>query len=158
VLRVEDRVDVKDVFKQMMRDEVAPELRRLGFTGSGVNYTLPHPELYLLLHFQAEDADEPGSLMVTINISMMNKVEYEEGRQSFFPRRPTAASLFPLGRQFRIGALMGHVDKWWEISADQPTETTSSQLVNAVEEFALPELQRGSMLGPSLNRQEYDNS
>ena len=38
----------------MMRDEIAPPLRQLGFEGSGGYFSLPHPTLYRLMHFQID--------------------------------------------------------------------------------------------------------
>jgi hypothetical protein len=149
---------VRDVFKRMMRDEVAPALRELGFKGSGVNFTLPSPELHLMIHFQVNDGIPPETLDFTVNISIINKSEYQQKWQPWLPRNPTAATILPTGRRFRIGALVGHVDKWWHIEAAAPAVDQAFDVVRTIGAYVVPELKRGSMRGPSLNREQYDDS
>jgi hypothetical protein len=52
--------DVQATYRAMLRDDIAPALRALGLKGSGSRYSLPDPESWALLGFQASTVVSSG--------------------------------------------------------------------------------------------------
>jgi hypothetical protein len=139
----------QDLFRGMMRDDVAPRLRALGWKGSGQGYELPDPRTWALLGFQLSRYNTAAALRFTINISVLGKdawAAYRTGHPAMPPRpRPSAN----YGTRFswkRIGDLLpSDYDIWWELKAqDRPgdVERVADQVYGTVAEYAMPEIRR----------------
>jgi hypothetical protein len=132
---------VQDEFSRMLRDEIAPALRRLGFKGSGRNYTLPDPDFYLLLGFQGGRYNTADEVTFTVNLAVINKQEWEDGWECWWSKVPTATANHPVGQYMRLGHLMPQKqDYWWEMTAGTSTPELVEEVVNAIHRYGIPEM------------------
>ena len=130
----------------MMRDGIAPHLRRLGFKGSGQAYALPSDTCWALLGFQKWRYSDSKDLKFTVNLSVVSKAAWERARSehSWLPARPAPNAQYaadtPMWNQ-RIGRLLpGDEDRWWEMSAASSAVRLVDEVVKAIRDFALPTL------------------
>jgi hypothetical protein len=136
----------QDTFKRMMREQIAPELRALGFKGSGQRFVLPSESHWALLGFQRSAWGDARRGSFTINLTVVSKEAWEQTR-SEWPHRssiPAANSYEGIPAwEDRIGSLMPeNRDQWWEVAAGESTELVARDVVTAVELYALPEMRR----------------
>ena len=134
----------QETFKTMMKEQVAPALRALGFNGSGQRYELSSETHWALLGFQKSTGSDASQVKFTINVSAVPRDEWEEARrkQAWLAERPGANVSEFVGWHARIGELTGASDTWWTVSADRPTEPVVSEVIAAVRDHALTELRR----------------
>jgi hypothetical protein len=75
----------------MLRSEVAPRLRALGFKGSGQVYTLPDEDAWVLVGFQKFTRSTADHVDFTINVTVASKAAWSEmGRERNLPEKPSA--------------------------------------------------------------------
>ena len=134
----------------MLRDRVAPELRKLGFVGSGQNFALPSESHWALLGFQRSAWSSAESVDFTINLTVVSRDAWEKGREQWptLPERPGANwGLSPMmepafGGAYwhsRIGDVMpGRRDRWWKIASDADAADVTYAVVAEIREFAVP--------------------
>jgi hypothetical protein len=67
----------QDRYKRMLRDEIAPALRRLGMKGSSGNSVLPDPDYYLLVGFQGSSSNAADAVRFTVDLAIINKKAWE---------------------------------------------------------------------------------
>ena len=139
----------QDVYKAMMRDNVAPRLRALGWKGSGQRYELSDPEAWVQLGFQPSRDNNSSSVSFTINVSVIDKQAWAVFRNErpALPARPNPSvhynnelSLIGIGH-----LLYGKTATWWNISVDRPldhVEWVANGVHVAVVEYAMPEIHR----------------
>jgi hypothetical protein len=132
----------QDTYREMMKTQVAPGLRALGFKGSGQKYELPSPDHWAMLGFQKSAWSDAGALRFTVNVFVVSRTGWETARtqRSYVPAQPTANRLWgDFVWQRRIGTLFpGREDFWWEVDANSRTDDLAAEVVAAIEEFALP--------------------
>jgi hypothetical protein len=135
-------VTAQETYREMMKMQVAPALRELGFKGSGQNYELPAPGHWAMLGFQKSVWSDASGLRFTVSMLVVSRAAWEKARseRSYVPARPTANRLWgDFAWQKRIGALLpGGQDHWWEVKADSTTDDLAAEVVSAIEDFALP--------------------
>jgi hypothetical protein len=136
----------QETFRRMMREQNAPQLRALGFKGSGQRFSLPTETHWALLGFQRSAWGDSNEGRFTINLTVVSKDDWEVSRADR-PHRastPQANALEGVPAwEDRIGMLMpDRLDRWWEVRAGQPTEQVAAEVVSAVREHALPETRR----------------
>src|SRR5215203_3046681 len=76
------------VFKTMLRDQVAPRLRELGFEGSRQNFSLPSETHYALLAFQKSDFSDKSAVRFTVNLTVVGREDWEQGSRRAWPDQP----------------------------------------------------------------------
>jgi hypothetical protein len=157
----------QEMFKAMLRDEVAPALRSMGFKGSGQNFALPSDSHWALLGFQRSQSNDRSRVSFTVNVVVVPRDVWERGSRAAWPdlgeglrNRPTAnAALSPKvepafeGRFWhrRIGVLMpAGRDTWWEIDADSDVPRLAGEVVASIRGYALPTM-RERLGYPSTN-------
>jgi hypothetical protein len=132
----------QDTYREMMKAQVAPALRALGFKGSGQKYELSSPDHWAMLGFQKSAWSDASALRFTVNVLVVSRADWETARtqRSYVPARPIANRLWgDFVWQRRIGTLLpGHEDFWWEFDANSKTADLAAEVVSAIEEFALP--------------------
>lgn len=131
----------QETFRRMLKEEVAPGLRALGFRGSGQNYQLPSETYWALLGFQRAFSDAKA-LHFTLNLHVVLRSAWEvEGSEHpWMSVRPTATTG---GWKFtwwkRIGELTPTgQDLWWELRACTDSTMLAAAVLWAVEDFSLP--------------------
>ncbi len=133
---------VQDVFKELLRDRIAPALRDLGFKGSGQKFSLPTEGFWASLAFQKSQWSDAASLEFTINLTVVGKTVWETLREerSYLPASPSGNTRFGQGVwQSRIGKLMpGGLDYWWKLELSTDPETLAAEVLASISGFALP--------------------
>lgn len=115
--------NAQDDFKQMMRAQVAPAIRELGFKGPS-------------RHFRYASADYSGGIR-------LQKWRFSSRRRVYFTFHVGA----PCMRDKPIVYLMPEreppVPYWWQLDAGQPAEPVADSVVAAVRRFGLPAILAG---------------
>ncbi len=151
-----------DAYRHMLRDELGPRLRALGFTSPDdtttandtPDFRLPIPGHHALIGPHEYWANNPASFQFTINVLVTSHTAWQTFRaawQTFraagndfqgnpWPEEPATSTHYgPTGPwTTRLGQLMGLGDKWWYISPRRPTEPVADEITTAVQHFALP--------------------
>lgn len=135
-----------DIFPLMMREEIAPELRQMGFKGSGQSFTLPSETHWVLLGFQKSRASNAKDVLFTVNVTVVSKRAWVEARsdRSYVPERPSANIFYgPFAWQRRIGDLLpDRQDRWWTVDTRVSMESVKVEVVDAIRTYALPAIER----------------
>ncbi len=127
----------------MLRDELAPRLRGLGFKGSGHAFSIPDDAHWISLGFQKSQFSDGEALRFTVNVTVANKAVWARMRQerTYLPAKPAPNTLYgDYAWSRRIGQLLpGGQDQWWELRADSPDSRTVAALVAAaVHDYVMP--------------------
>jgi hypothetical protein len=160
--------NARDVFRELLRDLVAPELRRQGLKGSGSSYVLPDDASWKQVGFQKSTSSTSNVVKFTINLKVTDKEYWDECRRnhsplkdtpppgvdpttwdaerlagSAYPDRPSA-NTFGDGQVRRIGQLLpGHGDRWWSLTAED-AEAVVEDALQALLAHGLPWLRRAT--------------
>ena len=130
----------------MHRVEIAPQLRELGFTGSGGTYVLPDDEFWQVASFQKDKYSSAGRVRFTVNLARTANDEGAlESARSPRPRRHPGGAIEAVGYWARLGNVLpplGH-DRWWEIGPGRSTTSVVAEVVAALAEFGIPWLRGG---------------
>ncbi|MDY7083571.1 MAG: DUF4304 domain-containing protein [Actinomycetota bacterium] len=109
----------RDGYVRMMRTTVVPELRRLGFTGSGRRFTLQTPKHPGTITFQQSQGNTWMGIKFTADVS---------------------AASHP-GWTARLGSISHHgCDHWWSLWAGFPGDDVAADLITAIRDHAVPML------------------
>ena len=112
----------RDGYVRMMRTTVVPELRRLGFTGSGRRFTLQTPRRPGAIEFQQSQGNTWMGVKFTANVSVAS----------------------PFGGTARLGSISHHGgDHWWSVWAGFPSDDVAADLITAIRDHALPVIKGG---------------
>ncbi|MFC8730852.1 DUF4304 domain-containing protein [Luteimicrobium sp. NPDC057192] len=130
-------------FRAILRDRVAPELRRLGLRGSGQAYTLPDDDHFAQIGIQKSDSSSREAVKFTMNLSVVPKAAWAElaREQSWRGARPSANqhASTPGAWQVRIGHLLPpRVDQWWTVTRDADPRAVADVVVDAIRDYGLP--------------------
>src|SRR5882757_3399617 len=60
----------QEAFTSLLRAQIAPGLRALGFKGSGQTYELPHLETWALIGFQKSAHNTARHIEFTVNVTV----------------------------------------------------------------------------------------
>ncbi len=66
----------QETYQAMVREQIAPRLRALGFRGSGSVYRLPDHAAWRLLGFQRSVSSNPQRVKFTINLTLADKAAW----------------------------------------------------------------------------------
>jgi hypothetical protein len=146
------------VYADMLRTEVAPRLRGLGFKGSGSSYVLPDDDRWLIVAFQKDHYSRKDCVRFTVNLSVADKREWAEARvaTTSLPLRPSGNTQY-MGTEMaiiRLGNLMppNGQDRWWEVGPLRPGGPPAKRVLKAIERLALPWFQTGAARWPEMAR------
>jgi Domain of unknown function (DUF4304) len=136
------QMNAQEKFAAMLRDEVAPALRELGFKGSGQSYQIPNETCWALLGFQKNKWSSADHVMFTANVTVVSRAAWDEARaeRPYLKERPSPNSYYgTFAWQDRIGMLMPRgEDHWWDVVAETDMRDTAASVVEAVRDFVLP--------------------
>jgi len=129
-------------FASMMKDQVGPGLRALGFKGSGQVFALPVPDHFAQVGFQRSTFSDASAVRFTVNASVIPHRMWSEARveKPYLPAKPSASILYgSLFWQKRIGELLpAGEDKWWLLHAGQDATVVGDEVLVAIRDFVLP--------------------
>lgn len=126
----------------MIKTQLGPGLRALGFKGSGRNYELPCPDHWAMLGLQGWKWSDSSEARFTINLLVVPRSVWEEERAQLpylgaKPKPNQMPGTFAWWE--RIGIVMPErEDKWWRVMAGMDTEGLSREVLLAVESYGLP--------------------
>jgi hypothetical protein len=145
---------VAEQFQEMVRDGIGPDLRMLGFQGSGRNFNWPSEYYYALLGFQSRDAGDRLTFEFTANVSVIDVHGWSLLRELYpgFPTKPRSNVYYSVPNdprthfiwQRRIGDLVPEeeVDLWWLLREGRDWHDVARSVVEVVRDFVLPEFQK----------------
>ena len=136
-----------DVFKRLLRDVVAPALRRQGLKGSGSTFVFPDAACWAQVGFQKSTSSNGDLVEFTINLKVTEKKWWDEQRREHSPLKDTPPpgvdrtswdaqrlqrTAYPTrpsvniagdGRVERIGQLLPGTESnhWWSLARTTPT-------------------------------------
>jgi hypothetical protein len=126
----------------MLKTQLAPGLRELGFKGSGRSYELPCPDHWAMLGLQGSKWSDSSEVEFTINLLVVSRSVWERERAQapYLGTKPTPNYMYgPFAWWERIGSLMPEREsKWWTVNAGMDTEDLSREVLLAVESYGLP--------------------
>jgi hypothetical protein len=150
-------VTAQSVFAEMLRTEIAPHLRGLGFKGSGRSYVLPDDERWLIVAFQKDYYSRADCVRFTVNLAVANKRAWNEARVTApgLPRRPSGNAHYwedQSGGVIRLGNLMppDGQDRWWEVGPGRPSGPQAKRILLAIERLAIPWFRTGVARWPIM--------
>ena len=129
----------------MVKEQIAPRLRALGFKGSGGKYEYRSPEHWAMIGLQKSAYSDSSEVRFTMNVLVVRRDVWDATRveRPHLPKKPTANAFW--GNwvwQHRIGGLLpDNRDLWWTVAAGLPTDSLADAVLWAVEDFVLPAMQ-----------------
>jgi hypothetical protein len=125
----------------MLREQVGPRLRELGFRGSGGSYLLPDDRWWALIGFQKDRYSDARLVRFTVNVAAADKAVWAaaRNREPWLPARPSGNTNYPVGECIRIGQVLPtRVDTWWAVPAGAATQALADEVVGVIRDHALP--------------------
>ncbi|BCJ48636.1 hypothetical protein Asp14428_01110 [Actinoplanes sp. NBRC 14428] len=111
----------RDGYVLMMRSVVVPELRRLGFSGSGRRFTMRAGKHAGTIAFQQSRGNTWMGVKFTADVSVAGS-----------------------GGTARLGSISHHGgDHWWAVWAGFPTGDVAADLITAIRDHAVPAIKGG---------------
>ncbi len=136
------RATAQATYTDMLRLEVAPRLRALGFTGSGSSFVLPADDWWQVVGFQKDRHSRADRVRFTVNLTVAGKAAWatERARDPSLPGRPSGNTRYAAASVTRLGLLLPprHEDQWWEVVPGTSTTATATRISDAIERHALP--------------------
>ncbi len=126
----------------MVKTQLAPHLRDLGFKGSGRHYDLQCPEHWALLGLQSSRWSDSSEVTFTVNLLVVSREAWEREivQRPFIGPKPSANThpgVFAWWK--RLGTLMPDgEDKWWPVRAGKNTSEVAQEVLEAIEMYGLP--------------------
>jgi hypothetical protein len=138
----------QDIFRAMMRDQIAPALRALGFKGSGQVYLLPSETHWAMLSFQKSAYSNAEEIRFAVNFDVTTREEWERRRRAFgAPARPGPSWLGnrSIDDQLLPGGWMQH---WWRLRINEPVRPLVDDVLARIKNEALPAMRAAIAEGP----------
>jgi hypothetical protein len=133
----------------MMRDDVAPRLRALGWKGSGRRFQLPDPENWIQLGFELSRRNTAAEAYFTLNVSVISRSTWTvfQADRPTLPSRPNPSVVYGRDlRPMRIGSLIypdAGDDTWWCVTDRTPAKHVgwiANGIVDVVTRLAMPKI------------------
>jgi hypothetical protein len=130
----------QDVYKSLLRDQVGPALRGLGYLGSGRNWRLVGPEgNAAYLNFQADRYSTPAEVGFTVNLDVWPTRSWEWYSRccwgsSGAPAQKRPSNGHPAPFSSRIGHLdpTRRTDHWWTVRAERDPTAAGDDLLRVI--------------------------
>jgi Domain of unknown function (DUF4304) len=136
----------QEAFTMMVKEQIAPSLRELGFKGSGQRFVLPSEKHWAQIGLQKFTRSNRDFVDFTANVTVVPRDVWEAERAEapHLPKQP-APNIFygTYAWQKRIGDLVPErEEKIWRVSPDRPTEHVAEEFVAAIRDYALPAMRK----------------
>jgi uncharacterized protein DUF4304 len=131
----------QETFATMIRSEIAPALRSIGFRGSGSHYVRPDDDWWLLVGFQKSRHSDSHQVHFTVNVAALEKRSWSAAHETdpWLPETPSPNTNYPVGEWIRIGNLLPtRHDRWWAVTAGRSTTAIAAEVVAAIRDRAVP--------------------
>ena len=137
----------QDLFKSMLRLEIAPMLRTQGWKGSGKDFKRSSDLYRAYINFQKSQHNTRDEVSFTVNLGVLNEeanAEQQAARRDLREKWGSDAVLLPTWGSWsrRLGHLLpiGR-DKWWRLLSGKSPEQTMADVRDALINVALPTIQ-----------------
>ena len=136
----------QEAFTMMVKEQIAPALRELGFKGSGQRFVLPSETHWVQIGLQKFTRSNRDFVDFTANVTVVRRDVWDEARReySYLPKQP-APNIFygTYAWQKRIGDVVPERrEKIWRVEPDRPIEPVAEEFVTAIRDHALPAMQK----------------
>jgi hypothetical protein len=132
----------QEIYKRMLRDEVAPALRSVGLRGSSGRFAVPSTTHWEQLAFQKSHWNDRDSVAFTVDLSVIRRDVWASmiARDPWLGKEPSPTThIGPPAVQSRIGFLRPEgVDHWWELTTGRPVEPILDEVMRDLFCLALP--------------------
>jgi hypothetical protein len=138
-------ISAQEQFRSFLRDNLAPRLRALGFTGSGQNFSIPSETCWALMGIQRSRWSDRKELKFTLNLYVVPREEWENAKKdrSYLSKAPSANTRWPIGWHQRIGSVMPEKkDLWWRFPPATDASRLAAEIAQVVDTYALPEIRK----------------
>lgn len=133
------------LFDEMLRTQIAPALRDLGFRGPGKVFNLPNDGGdHAMFGFLKDRWNTPDSCRFTAIAAFHRQTDWERARlaQSWLPARPALCHVVSGGWQARVGLLLDPPhDHWWTVRVEDDVLAVADHVVGVVVDAVMPQLQ-----------------
>lgn len=133
----------------MIRDELEPRLRALGFTGSQGTYDLAVPGHFARLGIYEYWGNTSFRFQFTVDVLTVSHTDWQTFRATRLAaggddwgEQPQIGVHYGPGGPWseRLATLMGNPDPWWFISPRRPTLPVAEAIATGIEHHALPRI------------------
>lgn len=145
---VDAKARVQASFREMLKNQIAPALREMGFKGSGQAYRLDVPDHWAMIGFQRSYWAAPDEISFTINVLVFSKADWDQRREQrpHLPEQPNPNRYYAPNVlwQHRIGHLLPPKprDVWWQLKDGEPTEAVAHEVIAGVRDHVLPAIRQ----------------
>jgi hypothetical protein len=132
------------IYRNLVKSQLSPGLRELGFKGSGNRFELPSTAYWVVLGLQGSLANEAHRMRFTVNLSVVSKQVWadEVADHPYLPQRPGPMGQVrgPGSASQRLGYLDPATDEdmWWIISVDRSNDDVMDDVLGRVDTYAVP--------------------
>jgi Domain of unknown function (DUF4304) len=150
------------VFKIMLRDQIAPALRKMGFKGSGNNYEMFRDEYRVLIQLQRSKFSTRDSVPFDANVSVVHPATIELFSKENERARQQGKELeIGGGYSNRLNNLAGRNAYGfpWIVTPDEPSEPVADDFIECVRRYFLPVIEdeiRRPLPSPTLLGERAD--
>lgn len=131
------------LFKEMLKDYLAPQLKNAGFKKKGQTWNRPvNDELVHVINVQKSGWSDSEEISFTVNMGLFVRPVYQIIWNREASKIIAESDCFP---RFRIGRLPGKTagkDIWWELHDRLELSSVGNEIAKKIEEDGLPLLDR----------------
>ncbi|HEX2895988.1 MAG TPA: DUF4304 domain-containing protein [Marmoricola sp.] len=137
-------VDVRAVYRTLLRVWVAPALRQLGLKGTGKTYYIPSDSHFATISFQESLDGAQGEIEFTINVRVADKTQWRAyaNRAGYTEAAPAPNAEYvndPVSWYTRAGLLADDPhDQWWTVDRDVDVESVAAEVVALLTNSVVP--------------------
>ena len=136
----------QDLYKRLLRDEVAPALRAVGLRGSSGKFAVPSTTHWVQLAFQKSSWNDRNTVGFTVNLSVIRRDAWESlvAAAPWLGKEPSASTYIASpAAQERIGFLRPEGrDHWWELTTGAPVEPVLEDVMHDLFCLGVPWLKK----------------
>jgi Domain of unknown function (DUF4304) len=136
----------QEAFTTMVKEQIAPALRELGFKGSGQRFVLPSETHWAQIGLQKFTRSNRDFVDFTANVTVVRRDVWvaERAEQAHLPKQPAPNIYYgTYAWQTRIGDLVPERrEQVWRVDPDRPTEPVAEEFVPAIRDHALPVMRK----------------
>ena len=136
----------QEAFTMLVKEQIAPALRELGFKGSVQRFVLPSETHWAQIGLQKFTRSNRDFVDFTANVTVVGRDVWDAERAES-PHLPTqpAPNIFygTYAWQKRIGDVVPERrEKIWRVEPDRPAEPVAEEFVAAIRDHALPAMRK----------------
>jgi hypothetical protein len=151
-------------FKIMLRDQIAPALRQMGFKGSGNNYEMFRGEHRIVIQLQRSKFSTRDSVQFDANVSVVHPPTIELFSKENERARQQGKDLeVGGGYNNRLNNLAGRNTYGfpWIVKPDEPSEPVAYDFIDCIRQYFLPVIEeeiRRRLPSPTPSNKRADRS